>query len=151
LFATFAAWYADALQLHINVSKTSLQLLVYIHIHTVGSKETSFKQSVSSNSSGIAFVSPLTKPLFEATTSTQTQTQTTSSRVTMADSNPANFANLPKERVKEIAAMGGKASHGKDTNDSNDDAHAQNLAAEGRNPDGSFKPGSEAAKEGRQM
>jgi general stress protein YciG len=107
---------------------------------------------VSSHASEIASVSPLTKPLFEVTASTQTQTQTTtSSRVTMADSNPANFANLPKERVKEIAAMGGKASHGKDTNDSSDDAHAQNLAAEGRNPDGSFKPGSEAAKEGRQM
>ena len=31
----------------------------------------------------------------------------------MADTNPANFANLPKERVQEIASMGGKAAHEK--------------------------------------
>lgn len=30
----------------------------------------------------------------------------------MADNNPANFANLPKEKVQEIAAKGGHASHG---------------------------------------
>jgi general stress protein YciG len=30
----------------------------------------------------------------------------------MADSNPANFANLPKDELKEIAAKGGHASHG---------------------------------------
>jgi hypothetical protein len=30
----------------------------------------------------------------------------------MADSNPANFANLPKDQLKEIAAKGGHASHG---------------------------------------
>ena len=66
----------------------------------------------------------------------------------MSDSNPANFANLPKERVKEIAAMGGHASHGKEeTNDTSNDAHAKKLASEGRNPNGSFKPGSKAASE----
>lgn len=30
----------------------------------------------------------------------------------MADKNPANFANLPKDELKEIAAKGGHASHG---------------------------------------
>lgn len=30
----------------------------------------------------------------------------------MADSNPANFANLPKDKLSEIAAKGGHASHG---------------------------------------
>lgn len=33
----------------------------------------------------------------------------------MADSNPANFANLPKDELKEIAAKGGHASHGDQT------------------------------------
>jgi hypothetical protein len=30
----------------------------------------------------------------------------------MADSNPANFANLPKDELRQIAAKGGHASHG---------------------------------------
>lgn len=30
----------------------------------------------------------------------------------MASSNPANFANLPKDELREIAAKGGHASHG---------------------------------------
>jgi hypothetical protein len=30
----------------------------------------------------------------------------------MASSNPANFANLPKDKLSEIAAKGGHASHG---------------------------------------
>jgi len=30
----------------------------------------------------------------------------------MADNNPGNFANRPTEEVKEIAAKGGRASHG---------------------------------------
>ncbi|PVH97702.1 hypothetical protein DM02DRAFT_616339 [Periconia macrospinosa] len=54
----------------------------------------------------------------------------------MADSNPANFANLPKDELREIAAKGGHASHG-----SNHDSHP------GRNPDGTFTEGSELAKE----
>jgi hypothetical protein len=31
---------------------------------------------------------------------------------TMASSNPSNFANLPKDKLSEIAAKGGHASHG---------------------------------------
>jgi general stress protein YciG len=38
----------------------------------------------------------------------------------MADSNPANFANLPKDQLKEIAAKGGHASHGASGSSSND-------------------------------
>ncbi|KAL5420133.1 hypothetical protein PMIN04_006610 [Paraphaeosphaeria minitans] len=41
--------------------------------------------------------------------STRTSPQITN---TMADSNPANFANLPKDELREIAAKGGHASHG---------------------------------------
>lgn len=32
---------------------------------------------------------------------------------TMADTNPGNFANRPKEEVQAIASMGGKAAHEK--------------------------------------
>lgn len=33
----------------------------------------------------------------------------------MASTNPANFANLPKDELREIAAKGGHASHGAST------------------------------------
>jgi len=33
----------------------------------------------------------------------------------MASNNPGNFANRPKEEVREIAAKGGHASHGGDS------------------------------------
>ncbi|KAL5446100.1 hypothetical protein PMIN06_007902 [Paraphaeosphaeria minitans] len=69
--------------------------------------------------------------------STRTSPQITN---TMADSNPANFANLPKDELREIAAKGGHASHG-----SNAQAELQNHAD--RNPDGTFTKGSELAKE----
>lgn len=58
----------------------------------------------------------------------------------MASSNPANFANLPKDELKEIAAKGGHASHGSQ----------QGFDTSGhpdRNPDGTFTKGSELAKE----
>ncbi|KAJ4347645.1 hypothetical protein N0V95_005243 [Ascochyta clinopodiicola] len=58
----------------------------------------------------------------------------------MASSNPANFANLPKDELKEIAAKGGHASHGAH-NDSANTEHPD------RNPDGTFTKGSELAKE----
>lgn len=57
-----------------------------------------------------------------------------------ASTNPGNFANRPTEEVQAIASMGGKASH---------DAHtsAEESHPPGRNPDGTFVKGSEAAKE----
>ena len=58
----------------------------------------------------------------------------------MASSNPANFANLPKDELKEIAAKGGHASHGAHHESGNSD-HPD------RNPDGTFTKGSELAKE----
>lgn len=60
----------------------------------------------------------------------------------MASTNPANFANLPKDELKEIAAKGGHASHG---------AHHESSTSTSdhpdRNPDGTFTKGSELAKE----
>lgn len=35
----------------------------------------------------------------------------------MASTNPANFANLPKDELKDIAAKGGHASHGSSNTD----------------------------------
>ncbi|KAJ4290866.1 hypothetical protein N0V90_010062 [Kalmusia sp. IMI 367209] len=57
----------------------------------------------------------------------------------MADSNPANFANLPKDELREIASKGGHASHGSSNGKAED--HPD------RNPDGTFTKGSELAKE----
>jgi hypothetical protein len=66
----------------------------------------------------------------------------------MADTNPANFANLPKEKVQEIANKGGKASHGSNSSHgATGDSHADELAKAGRNPDGTFIAGGAAAKE----
>ncbi|KAK3702813.1 hypothetical protein LTR37_014797 [Vermiconidia calcicola] len=68
----------------------------------------------------------------------------------MADNNRSNFANLPKERVQEIASMGGKTSHGtnskEDTNDSNGKEDISDSKEAGRNSGGTFTKGSEAAK-----
>lgn len=58
----------------------------------------------------------------------------------MASNNPANFANLPKDELKEIAAKGGHASHGSQQ-ESDSSSHPD------RNPDGTFTKGSELAKE----
>lgn len=59
---------------------------------------------------------------------------------TMASTNPSNFANLPKDELREIAAKGGHASHGASDNTSSG-------AQPDRNPDGTFTKGSELAKE----
>ena len=60
----------------------------------------------------------------------------------MASTNPANFANLPKDELKEIAAKGGHASHG---------AHHESSTTTSdhpdRNPDGTFTTGSDLAQE----
>ncbi|KAL5113153.1 hypothetical protein ACEQ8H_008983 [Pleosporales sp. CAS-2024a] len=61
----------------------------------------------------------------------------------MASSNPANFANLPKDELREIAAKGGHASHGS----THTDQEQSTTDHAGRNPDGTFVKGSELAKE----
>ncbi|KAF2641243.1 hypothetical protein P280DRAFT_398773 [Massarina eburnea CBS 473.64] len=86
----------------------------------------------------------------------------------MADSNPANFANVPKDELREIAAKGGHASHGIESHpDRNPDgtftqgshlaqelgskgghvAHEHQVEKDGRNADGTFKEGSKLAQE----
>lgn len=75
--------------------------------------------------------------------------------------NPGNFANRPTEEVKAIASMGGKASHGphKDSEvlrsphyiagsmlmTMQDEQPQEASHAPGRNADGTFTKGSEAA------
>ncbi|KAF2660608.1 hypothetical protein K491DRAFT_588663 [Lophiostoma macrostomum CBS 122681] len=61
----------------------------------------------------------------------------------MADNNPANFANLPKDKLSEIASKGGQASHG---GGSHKEADTRGDHPD-RNPDGTFTQGSELAKE----
>ncbi|KAK5130071.1 hypothetical protein LTR08_002504 [Meristemomyces frigidus] len=62
------------------------------------------------------------------------------------NTNPSNFANLPTEQVKEIAAMGGKASHGGHEKAGGEEGK-DSTGEPGRNADGTFKKGSEAAKD----
>nr|POF15270.1 conidiation-specific protein 10 [Quercus suber] len=69
------------------------------------------------------------------------KTRTMSSTNTKTNNNPGNFANRPTDEVKTIASMGGKASHGGGA-----EKH-DTPAPEGRNPDGTFTKGSEAAKQ----
>lgn len=59
----------------------------------------------------------------------------------MASTNPANFANLPKDTLHDIAAKGGHASHGGPHSSNNTTDHAD------RNPDGTFAKGSDLARE----
>ncbi|EON68967.1 hypothetical protein W97_08225 [Coniosporium apollinis CBS 100218] len=69
------------------------------------------------------------------------------------NTNPGNFANRPTEEVKEIAAKGGRASGGtggsSDTSSGNSGSGSSggDVSSEGRNPDGTFQKGSQAAKE----
>ncbi|KAF2809029.1 uncharacterized protein BDZ99DRAFT_571863 [Mytilinidion resinicola] len=67
------------------------------------------------------------------------------------NTNPGNFANRPKEEVREIAAKGGHASHGgttaSSTGTAGDNFNAGDVSNEGRDSDGAFTKGSEAAKE----
>ncbi|MCJ1390526.1 hypothetical protein MMC18_003386 [Xylographa bjoerkii] len=64
----------------------------------------------------------------------------------MADNtNPGNFANRPKEEVKEIASKGGKSSG--TAGGSSGSSDTTPVTKEGRNADGTFAKGSAAAKE----
>ncbi|KAF2466746.1 uncharacterized protein BDR25DRAFT_293139 [Lindgomyces ingoldianus] len=56
----------------------------------------------------------------------------------MANTNPPNFANLPKDELREIAAKGGHASHG---------GQVAEPQQQGRRSDGTFLPGSQLAKD----
>jgi len=78
--------------------------------------------------------------------------------MTTHNDNSGNFANRPKEEVCEIAAKGGKASHGshKPHEEEDDNSKActiseetseKHLEGHGRNPDGTFTKGSVAAVE----
>jgi general stress protein YciG len=88
---------------------------------------------------GVLFTSLLKSPSSRFLPSFTFQPLTT--HLKMASSNPANFANLPKDELKEIAAKGGHASsHGAHHESGNSD-HPD------RNPDGTFTKGSELAKE----
>lgn len=61
----------------------------------------------------------------------------TADHVTMTDNtNPGNFANRPTEEVKEIAAMGGRASEGGGTSDT-----SGRTDTTGSTSDGSGKQG----------
>ncbi|KAK5114702.1 hypothetical protein LTR62_002276 [Meristemomyces frigidus] len=61
---------------------------------------------------------------------------------TTKNTNPGNFANRSTEEVKEVASMGGRASHR-----GHEDTSGQHSDTAGRNANGSFTKGSEAAKE----
>ncbi|KAK5329174.1 hypothetical protein LTR70_000671 [Exophiala xenobiotica] len=64
----------------------------------------------------------------------------------MADNNPGNFANRPKEEVQDAASKGGQSSAGGFA--SMDPDKQKDIASQGgQASSGSFEPGSEKAKE----
>ncbi|CAG9980470.1 unnamed protein product [Clonostachys byssicola] len=66
----------------------------------------------------------------------------------MADNqNPGNFANRPKEEVKEIASKGGQSSHKGGFASMDPDKQREIASMGGKASSGSFEPGSEKAKE----
>ncbi|KAK3117627.1 hypothetical protein LTR53_000855 [Teratosphaeriaceae sp. CCFEE 6253] len=63
------------------------------------------------------------------------------------NTNPGNFANRDHDEVVAIASMGGKASHGPHKHDGDDTKGPEDSADHpGRNADGTFTKGSDAAK-----
>ncbi|OAA40075.1 Stress-induced protein, KGG, repeat protein [Cordyceps fumosorosea ARSEF 2679] len=65
----------------------------------------------------------------------------------MADNNPGNFANRPKEEVQEIASKGGQASHNSGFATMDDTKQREISSKGGQASGGSFEPGSERARE----
>ncbi|KAF1348017.1 hypothetical protein BDV97DRAFT_400206 [Delphinella strobiligena] len=66
------------------------------------------------------------------------------------NTNPGNFANRPKDEVKDIASKGGKAAHdGRQSGFASMDSDKQQEIASkgGKASSGSFEPGSEKARE----
>ncbi|KAH8708173.1 Conidiation-specific protein 10 [Beauveria bassiana] len=66
---------------------------------------------------------------------------------TMADTNPGNFANRPKEEVQEIASKGGQASHNSGFASMDPDKQREIASKGGQASSGSFEPGSDKARE----
>ncbi|KAG7287189.1 hypothetical protein NEMBOFW57_006694 [Staphylotrichum longicolle] len=66
------------------------------------------------------------------------------------NTNPGNFANRPKDEVREIASKGGQASHSGGFASMDPDKQDQrNIASQGgKASSGSFEPGSERARGG---
>ncbi|KAF1738501.1 Conidiation-specific protein 10 [Beauveria bassiana] len=65
---------------------------------------------------------------------------TTSKSFIMADNNPGNFANRPKEEVQEIASKGGKASGGGQTSGSGADSNVNSNTKTGNQGFASMDP-----------
>ncbi|KAI1184745.1 hypothetical protein F5B17DRAFT_68397 [Nemania serpens] len=61
--------------------------------------------------------------------------------------NPGNFANRPKDEVREIAAKGGHASHSGGFASMDPDKQREIASMGGKASSGSFEPGSEKARE----
>lgn len=65
----------------------------------------------------------------------------------MADNNPGNFANRPKEDVQAAASKGGQASHTSGFASMDTDKQRDIASQGGQASSGSFEPGSEKAKD----
>ncbi|KAF2189532.1 conidiation-specific protein 10 [Zopfia rhizophila CBS 207.26] len=63
------------------------------------------------------------------------------------NTNPGNFANHPKEEVREIASKGGQSSHQGGFASMDPDKQHEISSKGGQASSGSFEPGSERAKE----
>ncbi|KAH6855895.1 hypothetical protein B0I37DRAFT_442660 [Chaetomium sp. MPI-CAGE-AT-0009] len=63
------------------------------------------------------------------------------------NTNPGNFANRPKEEVREIASKGGQASHSGGFASMDPDKQRNIASQGGQASSGSFEPGSERARE----
>ncbi|KAK4110291.1 hypothetical protein N656DRAFT_680086, partial [Canariomyces notabilis] len=63
------------------------------------------------------------------------------------NTNPGNFANRPKEEVREIASKGGQASHSGGFASMDPDKQREIASKGGQASSGSFEPGSERARE----
>ncbi|KAF9964257.1 hypothetical protein BGZ70_006708 [Mortierella alpina] len=63
------------------------------------------------------------------------------------ENNPANFANRPKEEVREIASKGGYASHSGGFASMDPEKQHAIASKGGHASSGSFQPGSERARE----
>ncbi|KAK4032527.1 Conidiation-specific protein 10 [Parachaetomium inaequale] len=63
------------------------------------------------------------------------------------NTNPGNFANRPKEEVRNIASKGGQASHSGGFASMDPDKQRDIASKGGQASSGSFEPGSERARE----